>query len=177
VVLKEKKVKIPSFRVLVVDDDELIRELVVSVLSQKGHHCITALDGVDALRQFSVNRIDAVIADIVMPRMDGITLTKELLKQNPKLPIMVITGHDNEYSSASAIGAGAHEFIKKPFSIGEFTIRFHKMMLDHHRLVTIDSKRDEIIFHTERKSLEKIRILEEEIENLKNRLNSKYFSR
>ena len=51
------------------------------------------------------------------------------------------------------------------------------MMLDYHRLVTIDSKRDEIIFHTERKSLEKIRILEEEIEKLKNRLNSKYFSR
>ena len=74
------------------------------------------------------NKFDAIVTNIVMPKMDGITLTKELLKRTPKLPIMVITDPDNEFSSVTALAAGAREFIKKPFSLTEFGTRFEKMM-------------------------------------------------
>jgi diguanylate cyclase (GGDEF)-like protein len=66
-----------------------------------------------------------------MPLTDGITLTKELLKLYPNLPVMIMTGHADEHAAESAISAGAREFIKKPFFIDEFILRFDKMMRDH----------------------------------------------
>jgi diguanylate cyclase (GGDEF)-like protein len=77
------------------------------------------------------DKYDALITDIVMPEMDGIALTRELSKHYQSLPIMVITGHTEDYSAETAIALGAREFIHKPFSVSEFLIRFDKMMRDH----------------------------------------------
>lgn len=120
-----------SYRVLIVDDEEMVRNFIVSVLSKHGHNCETAKDGLEALEKIKKNSFDVVVVDIVMPQMDGITLTKELVELYPDLPIMIITGHIEEYSAESAFAAGAREYIKKPFSLPEFTIRFNKMMRDH----------------------------------------------
>jgi CheY-like chemotaxis protein len=120
--------------ILVVDDEELIRNLAVTFLSKLGHSCLTAVDGVDALDKMKENKIDVVITDIKMPNMDGITLTSEISIQYPGLPIMVMTAFDEEYSAGIAISAGAREFIKKPFSLEEFAIRLHKMINDSEAL-------------------------------------------
>ncbi len=117
-----------QYTILVVDDEELIRNLVVTFLSKMGHACITAVDGVDALEKIKGNQIDAIITDIKMPNMDGIILTREISKQFPELPVMVMTAFDEEYSAGVAISVGAREFIKKPFSLDEFAIRLHKMI-------------------------------------------------
>ena len=117
-------------RVLVVDDQEEVRRLVVALLSREGHQCITAVNGVDALNKMIQAKCDAVITDIVMPEKDGITLTKELLALYPKFPILVMSGHSKEYSIDSALMAGAQDFIGKPFSIAKFMLRFNKMMRD-----------------------------------------------
>ena len=61
----------------------------------------------------------------------GCKFTNSLVNLQPDLPIMVMTGHADEHSAESAIAAGAREFIKKPFSIDEFILRFGKMMRDH----------------------------------------------
>ena len=124
--------KMESFKytILVVDDEELIRSLVVTFLSRLGHSCITAIDGVNALEKMKGNKIDAVITDIKMPHMDGIMLTREISRQYPELPVMVMTAFDEEYSAGIAISVGAREFIKKPFSLDEFAIRIHKMIND-----------------------------------------------
>jgi DNA-binding response OmpR family regulator len=63
-----------------------------------------------------------------MPGMDGIFLTREISKQYPGLPIMVMTAFDEEYSVGTALSVGAREFIKKPFSLDEFAIRLYKMI-------------------------------------------------
>src|SRR4030042_5775376 len=119
------------YKVLIVDDEEPMRKLIASLLSTKGHQCITARNGLEALDKITENKFNAVITDVVMPEMDGIALTKELSKHYQSLPVMIMTGHANEYSAESAIAAGAREFIKKPFSIDEFILRFGKMMRDH----------------------------------------------
>jgi CheY-like chemotaxis protein len=80
-------------RVLIVDDEEMVRNLVCSLLSKYGHSCETAKDGVEALEKLKKNSFDSAVIDIVVPLMDGITLTKELLKLNPKFPVMIMTGH------------------------------------------------------------------------------------
>jgi two-component system cell cycle response regulator len=119
------------YKVLVVDDEELMRNLIVTMLSEKGHRCVTASNGLEALDKIKEAKFDALITDIVMPEMDGIALTKELSNHYQNLPVMVITGHTEEYSAETAIASGAREFIKKPFSVSEFLIRFDKMMRDH----------------------------------------------
>jgi two-component system cell cycle response regulator len=126
-----------SYKVLIVDDEESIRNFLASLFSKHGHSCETANDAIDALEKIKKNSFDSVVTDIVMPHKDGITLTKELLKLYPDLPVMVMTGHADEYTAESAIAAGAREFIEKPFSIHEFAIRFKKMMRDHEKEKTL----------------------------------------
>ena len=131
-----------KYTILVVDDEELIRNLVVTFLSKLGHSCVSAIDGVDALNKMKGNKFNAVITDIKMPNMDGIHLTIEILRQYPGLPIMVMTAFDQEYSAGTAISVGAKEFIKKPFSLEEFAIRLHKMISDSEALRRLKSGKD-----------------------------------
>ncbi len=119
-----------KFTILVVDDEELLRKFIVTFLSQLGYSSVTAIDGVDALEKMKGNKVDAVIADIKMPKMDGIILTKEISAQYPGVPVMVMTAFDEEYSAGTAISLGARDFIKKPFSPEEFAIRLSKMLGD-----------------------------------------------
>jgi diguanylate cyclase (GGDEF)-like protein len=119
------------YKILVVDDEEPIRKLIATWLSQMGHQCITANNGVEALDKIIETKFDAIITDIVMPEMDGIAFTKELSNHYQNLPVMVMTGFPEEYSAETAIVSGVREFIIKPFSVSEFLIRFDKMMRDH----------------------------------------------
>jgi diguanylate cyclase (GGDEF)-like protein len=120
-----------SYKILIVDDEEPVRNFMVSFLFKYGHSCKTAKDGIEALEKFKKNSFDSAVIDVVMPLMDGITLTRELVNLYPSLPVMIMTGHADEHSAESAIAAGAQEFIKKPFTINEFILRFDKMMRDH----------------------------------------------
>jgi len=155
-----------SYRVLIVDDEEMVRNLLVSVLSKQGQNCVTAKDGLEALEKIKNDSFDAVVTDIVMPHMDGITLTKEMVKLYPDLPILIITGHAEEYSAKSAIAAGARGFIKKPFSLPEFIIRFDKMMRDHETLCKMKEKYSKMLFNLQRNSSEEIERLKGQIKAL-----------
>ena len=119
-----------SYKILVADDDEQVRNFIASLFSSYGHSCETAKDGREALEITKKNSFDSAVIDTVMPVMDGITLTRELINLYPNLPIMVVTEYADEHSARSAIAAGAREFISKPFSIDEFILRFAKMMRD-----------------------------------------------
>jgi len=167
-------VTIIRYQVLVVDDEEDVRKLLVKLLSQRGHQCLQAMNGADALDKVIRNRFDALIIDIVIPNMDGIALTKGLLKRFPKLPIMAMTGRDNEFSSVAAMAAGAREFIKKPFSLTEFATRFDKMMNSHEIPLGNGSKQNEASFQLQRRSLEETEKLKKEVENLTSRLSGGY---
>jgi len=154
------------YRILIVDDEEPICNFLVSLFSKYGHSCETAKDGIEALEKIKKHSFDSSVIDIVMPHMDGITLTKELVKLYPDLPIMVMTGHTHDHAGKSAIAIGAREFIKKPFSLYEFIIRFDKMMRDHERLCRVKRERDEIIFNMHREASEKTEELKKKIEIL-----------
>jgi CheY-like chemotaxis protein len=129
------------YTILVVDDEELVRNLIVSLLSKLGHSSITAVDGVDALDRMKKNKIDAVITDIKMPNMDGVALTIEILKRYPGLPILVMTAFGEEYTAGAAIAAGAREYIKKPFSPDEFFAQLQKMVNDSETIKRLKSEK------------------------------------
>lgn len=171
---KKQEMKPSHYKVLVVDDSELLRDLIVTLLSTKGHQCITASNGVEALEKIKQHKFDVAIVDIVMPGMDGITLTKELLSLIPHLPIMIMTGYSSEFPTELAIKAGAREFIEKPFSNDVFILRFNKMMSDHEIILYIEKKQKEMIFNIQQESLEKIGEIQRKMESLKNRLVNEY---
>lgn len=168
-----------KYKVLIVDDEPMTRDLISSILSSKGHTCVTASDGVEALDKANEGTFDAVVTDIVMPNMDGITLTKELLKRNPSIPVMVITGFTDEHYYEESINAGATDFINKPFSIAEFLARFHRMMRDHETICEIKKREQEIekigaemIAGIQHDARERISTLKKEIEELKKGLKT-----
>jgi diguanylate cyclase (GGDEF)-like protein len=128
---QNETIKMSSYKVLIVDDEEMVRNFLCSLLSRYGHRCEVAKSGAEALEKIKNDSFDAAVIDIVMPHMDGVTLTEELLRLYFNLSIMLVTGHTQEHSAESAMAAGAREFIRKPFSVEEFIMRFDKMMRDH----------------------------------------------
>jgi DNA-binding NtrC family response regulator len=128
--VEDRRMKPSKYTILVVDDQESLRNLINNFLSKLGHSCVTAIDGVDALEKMKGTKIDAVVTDIKMPNMDGITLTSKISIQYPELPVMIMTAFEEEDTAGIAICAGARDFIKKPFSLNEFSVRLHKMIND-----------------------------------------------
>ncbi len=172
---KDRNMKPSQYKVLVVDDEARMRELLAEVLSWKGHRCITAGNGLEALKKADEEEIDAVVTDIVMPEMDGIALTKELSRRGHGIPVMVLTGHSKEYSEEAVFVAGAREFIRKPFSIDEFILRFHRMMRDHEALLRMESTKNRVIFNLQMECSEKVEQLEREVGKFKDKIYSSYF--
>jgi CheY-like chemotaxis protein len=139
---EDSRVGFSGYRVLIIDDEDGVRNLVVSLLSRHGHLCETANNGLEAVDRMEMNTFDAVITDIGMSKMDGISTTKRLLRDYPNLPILVMTGFTREYCIGSAIAAGARDFIKKPFSIADFMLSFNTMMRDQEIRSKIETRRN-----------------------------------
>ena len=117
-----------KLNVLVVDDNNCIREVLTALLSQRGYRCESAANGIEAMQKVRQSNFDAVITDLHMPEMDGITLTRELTLRFPDVPVMIVTGQLDEHFRESALSAGAREVLGKPFEILEFKVRLHKMV-------------------------------------------------
>jgi two-component system response regulator MprA len=124
----EPKKSETKLSVLVVDDCESIREILETLLSRKGHRCESAADGVEAMVKVTQSRFDVVVTDVLMPKMDGITLTRKLTQNFSHLRVMVMTAQLDEDSAETALMAGARDVISKPFEISEFMLRLHKML-------------------------------------------------
>ncbi len=103
--------------ILVVDDEEDIRELVAGILSDEGHETRTAKDADTALQAIDARMPRLVFLDIWLQgsRLDGLSLLDEIKKQYPELPVVMISGHGNIETAVSAIKRGAYDFIEKPF--------------------------------------------------------------
>ena len=117
-----------KLNVLVVDDNDCIREVLTALLSHKGHRCESAADGREAMEKVAQGHFDVVVTDVHMPEMDGITLTRELAVRFSDLPVMIMTGQLDEHCRKSALSAGAREILRKPFEISEFMVRLHKII-------------------------------------------------
>jgi DNA-binding NtrC family response regulator len=120
--------KMSKYKILIVDDDMHVRNIVKEMLSIMEHSCYLAADGAEALTKTGEEYFDAVITDVQMPRMDGIALTRELHKRNPSMPVMVMTGFSDLDYSNNTIAGGNGIIISKPFTAEEFFSSFNAMM-------------------------------------------------
>ena len=115
--------------VLVVDDNEDIREIIAIILSRSGVQCQLAKNGVEAIQRVKQCRFNAVVTDIEMPEMDGIALTKQLSQDFSDLPVMVMTGGSDKSLRERAILAGAKEFVSKPFNVPDLITKLQRILL------------------------------------------------
>jgi len=103
-------------KVLVVDDDEAIRKLLVKVLVSNGLEPHTASTGEDALKEIGNNAYQLVLLDIMMPGMDGFQVIQKIRKAGSKVPVIVISGRNEDYDALYGLDIGADDYIMKPFN-------------------------------------------------------------
>jgi len=104
-------------QILVVDDEERIRQSLTGVLKDEGYEVLEVRDGVQALKQIETDPPDLVLLDIWMPGMDGMETLERMKAQIPNLPIIMISGHANIELAVKATKLGAFDFIEKPLSL------------------------------------------------------------
>ena len=121
-------------KILVVDDEEAIREVVSTLLTSQGYECTTCANGRLALEAFRKGSYDLVLSDIVMPEMDGLKLLGELRLEDPDVPVIMVTAMHDIAIALEAIRAGAYDYILKPFEKDQLHLSVRRA-LEHRALV------------------------------------------
>jgi len=103
--------------ILIAEDDKAVREFVSRALRQDGHEIVAVGDGQQALTALRDRPFDMLLADIVMPQMDGIALALKAAKDYPDLPVLLMTGYAAERQRAHNLDALIHDVISKPFTL------------------------------------------------------------
>ena len=114
-------------KILVVDDDQAVRESLAKVLSHEGYEVILAADGAEALKRFSPKQVDLVLLDIGLPIKCGWDAFERMTKTNPALPI-IITGQADQFDAAVAAGVGA--FVEKPVDVPELLKMMRELLAE-----------------------------------------------
>jgi len=104
-------------RILVVDDEQAVRELVAKTLSMADYDVDTASDGPSAVDRLKNTDYDLLITDLKMPGMDGLSVIREARQRSAELPIIIITGYSTEASAIEAINLGVCGYLTKPFRL------------------------------------------------------------
>jgi DNA-binding response OmpR family regulator len=114
-------------RILLVDDEPLVREELGALLQDEGYEVITGSDGEEGIALFRKEAPDLVITDVRMPRRDGLALSMIIKQEDPTVPITVITGHGTESMAIDALRAGVTDFIKKPVRLDDLIAALSRM--------------------------------------------------
>jgi DNA-binding response OmpR family regulator len=116
-----------SSTILLVDDEDSIQKLLAYPLEREGYRVLQARDGVEALERFASERVDLVVLDIMLPKLDGLEVCKRLRAES-EVPIIMLTARDDELDKVLGLELGADDYITKPFSIREFRSRVRALL-------------------------------------------------
>ena len=104
-------------RILIVDDQQSMRDMLADLVDMLGHEAVCAPGGQEALGELEEEPVDLVITDLNMPRMDGMALMKEIKARTPDLPVVIITGYGSFHTERQVLTNGADGYISKPCTI------------------------------------------------------------
>ncbi|MBI2385911.1 MAG: response regulator transcription factor [Elusimicrobia bacterium] len=121
-------------KILVVDDDPSIREILSIQLTRLGYQVTTASDGLEAVEAFKADAPDAILMDLMMPRLDGLASCQQIRAVEKKAgakrtPVLFLTARDSTHDKTSAALSGGDEFVPKPVSIQELSERLEAALL------------------------------------------------
>ncbi len=128
-------------RVLVVDDDPHIREVVCFALQQAGFDTVTAADGVEALQAHRQHQPNLIVLDILMPELDGLSACRQL-RDISNVPIVLLSSRDEEVDRILGLEMGADDYVGKPFSPRELVARVKANLRRQHELANGEDSED-----------------------------------
>jgi two-component system, OmpR family, response regulator MprA len=114
-------------RILVVDDDRAVRDSLRRSLQFNGYEVEVAADGAEALAKVPSARPDAIVMDVMMPRLDGLEATRALRAAGNEIPILVLTARDTVGERVDGLDAGADDYLTKPFALEELLARLRAL--------------------------------------------------
>ena len=115
-------------KILVVDDDQAVRESLRRSLSFNGYDVELAGDGVEAIDHVDSNRPDALILDVMMPRRDGLEVCRILRSRGDDIPVLMLTARDAVSERVAGLDAGADDYLQKPFALEELLARLRALL-------------------------------------------------
>jgi two-component system, NtrC family, response regulator AtoC len=113
--------------ILIVDDEPMVQQSVAEVLRDAGHRVTAASDGAEALAQVTSHVYDVVVADIRLPKVDGLTLFRRVKKEAPSTDVILITGYGAVAEAVAALKEGAHDYLTKPIDLEEILLRLQRI--------------------------------------------------
>lgn len=116
------------YRILVVEDEQRVAALLKCGLEETGYQVMTAFDGIMGLRLFKTYEFDLVISDVILPRMDGFELCKEVRNINPGIPVLMLTALGSTDDKLDGFDAGADDYMVKPFDFRELNARISVLL-------------------------------------------------
>lgn len=125
-------------KVLLVDDEQEFVHALSKRMTKRGLDVITASSGNEALTKVESENFDAVVLDLMMPDMDGLETLKRMLKKNPELQIILLTGHATIEKGIEAVKLGAVDFMTKPADIEQLIKRIHQAKTN--KMVLVEKK-------------------------------------
>jgi len=117
-----------STKILVVDDEKPIRELICEALSMSEFETCEASDGIDALNKTRKMKFDLIILDINLPKIDGFTIIEKLRLNNNHTPILVLSAKNSSFNRVQGLKLGADDYLNKPFNLEELLLRVAKLI-------------------------------------------------
>ena len=117
-----------SANLLVVDDEPAVREALRRALELEGYRVALAEDGADALAKIAAEEPDAVVLDILMPVVDGLTACRRLRQQGSRVPVLMLTARDSIGDRVAGLDAGADDYLVKPFALEELLARIRALL-------------------------------------------------
>jgi DNA-binding response OmpR family regulator len=117
-----------SIRILLAEDDSNLGLLLKNYLTAKNYETSLYVNGVQALNGFQARSFDLCVLDIMMPEMDGLTLAREIRKQNPEMPVIFLTAKNQQEDILEGFRSGADDYITKPFSMEELILRIEAIL-------------------------------------------------
>ncbi|HEU5213803.1 MAG TPA: response regulator transcription factor [Gaiellaceae bacterium] len=116
-----------SATILLVDDEESLQKLLTFPLARDGFRVVPAHDGEEALDRFAQERVDLVVLDVMLPRLDGLEVCRRL-RATSSVPILMLTARDDELDKVLGLELGADDYMTKPFSVREFRSRVRALL-------------------------------------------------
>jgi DNA-binding NtrC family response regulator len=111
-----------KFKILIAEDDEMVRDVVIKFLTDEGFYVGAAKDGLDAIRLMGLEDFNMIITDLRMPGADGMEVLRTALQYNPRLPVVLFTAYGTLDTVLDAMKAGAYDYIVKPFVMQQLLI-------------------------------------------------------
>lgn len=118
----------PTGHLLVADDDRAIRESIARLLEQQGHTVTTATNGTEVLEARSTTSFDALLLDVMMPELDGLTVCKVLRAEGDMTPVLMLTARTETEDRVAGLDAGADDYLPKPFDPAELLARVRALL-------------------------------------------------